>query len=136
MKQPFFDTTTLAAAGGESKILGGINCVKFKSVSGTVRVRFNSAGPIPVATGDVFEVPFPFTWHRVEVTTESGASCVWVYGFGSFGGGGGGGSGSAQMVTGDGAPVAAPDDPTSYAIYYDRTGAAIYNWNTTAQAWE
>jgi len=134
MKQPFFDTTTLAAAGGETKILGGINCVKFKSVSGSVNVRFNSAGPITVAAGDVYEVPFPMMFERVEVNTASGASVVWIYGYGSFGGGGG--SGSGQMSTGDGAPTVPPGDANNAAYYYDRTGLALYNWNTTSQAWE
>jgi len=52
----------------------------------------------------------------------------------------GGGSSSAQLLSGSGAPVAAPADPASPAIYYDDdSGSPSYGitwaWDTNLSVW-
>lgn len=51
-----------------------------------------------------------------------------------------GGGGSAQLSHGNGAPVAAPADPTAAAIYYDDdSGSPSYGnswvWDVNLQTW-
>jgi len=139
MKQPFFDVKTLAGAGGLTEVLGGINCVRFKSVSGVVTAKFNSAGPITIASGETFGVPFPYSFDRVEVNTAAGASVVIVYGFGSFDGGGAGGGGGnllAGTSTDPNADAVLPADQSATAFYLNTTTAAQWIWNPATLLWQ
>lgn len=51
-------------------------------------------------------------------------------------GGSTGGGSASNLSQGNGAPVAAPADPTSPAYYTDLQGGQTYVWNVSAQAWQ
>lgn len=48
---------------------------------------------------------------------------------------GGGSGGSGAVMQGNGAPVAAPADPTQPAIYTDLDDGSIYTWSVPGQNW-
>jgi len=114
MKPGFYPGTVNEYA---EKRLADVGSLRFKSVTGTVKVQFNGGGEITVATGDVFQAPFPFTFEQVVITADSGGSAIIVSGIGTFGGGssaGGTVGATVGAVTPDGVVTADPG-----ALYYE-----------------
>ena len=113
--------------------LGSLRCLRVQSLDGGTITGIFDGEEITLAEGDVFELPLGMMFQRVDIRGSADAEAVILSGIASLAGGAGGASG--QMMTGDGAPTSNPPDTNSAATYWDRTGAMLYNWDTSAQAW-
>jgi len=133
---PYFDTVSLVAS--ESKVLAGLNTLRIHAATGTVTLKFNSYGPVPVRAGDVFEVPFPMMFERVEIICAAASTVTINYGFGSLGGGGG--SGAGNLISGTSADPNAsgvqPADVSALAFYLNTSTSAQWIWNPATQLWQ
>jgi hypothetical protein len=100
-----------------------ISAIKFKSVTGTVKVSFNRGGEITVTTGDTFQSHFPGVFEQVQVTCAAGGSATIISGLGTFSGGGSGAGGTVQSTTGSPEGVV---DAGLGQWAYDSVSAALY----------